>query len=228
MSCREEKTDKVAESAGIARMLAELIEKNRAQAVELEALGRLVDAQISAAQEREAEQTARLGEVLVELAEAKAAVEIEKQKRIDAEELAAGLITAVDVIQGALAHLPSAGSAALRGTVRDAADNDRVVTAVKGAATLAAVPSTGATPGGEMSDHVPAEDNEHSFALADAERRTVSIVVKLTPAEAVALETLAAQDGCRDGVDAAGHLVRDGLRRMGWKPAADENRSRRE
>jgi hypothetical protein len=57
----------------------------------------------------------------------------------------------------------------------------------------------------------------------------VSIVVKLSPAEAAALEVLAARDVNGGGVDAVTvGLIRDGLRRSGWKPAADENRSRRE
>ncbi|HRO27392.1 MAG TPA: hypothetical protein PLD19_08150, partial [Luteimonas sp.] len=78
---------------------------------------------------------------------------------------------------------------------------------------------------GETSDCVVAEDDEHRFALADAEQGTVSIVVNLTPAEAKALETLAARDGSGGSVDAAAaRLVRDGLRRVearrGREPAA--------
>lgn len=222
MSRREEMNDKV-ENAGIAQALAELIEKNHAQAAELEALARLVETATAAAQEREAAQAARLGEVLGELAEAVAAVEIEKQKRSEAEETAAELISAVDDFKAALARFPSA----TRGSIGAAADDDRVVAAVQGEATPANVPPTGAAPGDETPDGVAPESDWHGFA--GAEPRTVSIVVNLSPAEAEALETLAARDGNGGSVDAAAaRLIRDGLRRSGWTPAADENRSRRE
>jgi hypothetical protein len=224
MSRREEMIDKV-ENVGIAQALSELIEKNHTVAVELEALARLVQAETAAAQEREAEQAARLGEALGELAEAKAAVEIERGKRIEAEEIAAGLIAATDDFKAALTRVPSA----IPGTIRDAADDDRVVTVIQGGAAPAAAPPTGTAPGGETSNRVAAEDDEHRFALADAEQGTVSIVVNLSPAEAVALEAFAAQDGNGGSVDAAaGRLIVDGLRRSGWRPAAGENRPRRE
>ena len=223
MSRREEMNDKV-ENAGIARALAELIEKNHAQAAELEALARLVETATAAAQEREAAQAARLGEVLGELAEAVAAIEIEKQKRSEAEETAADLISAVDDFKAALARFPSA----TRRSIGAAADDDRVVAAVQGEATAANVPPTGAAPGDETLDGVAPEGDGHGFAVAGAEPRTVSIVVNLSPAEAEALETLAARDGNDGGIDlAAARLIRDGLRRMGWRPAGDENRPRR-
>jgi hypothetical protein len=224
MSRREERNEKV-ENAGIAQALAELIRKNHALAVELEALARLFEAETAAAQEREAGQAARLGEVLGELAEAVAAVEIEKQRRIESEEIATELITAADDFKAVLARFPSA----TRGTTRDGADDERVVAVVQGEATPAAVPPTEAAPGGETPGRVVAEDEEHRFALADAGQGTVSIVVNLTPAEAKALQAFAAQDGSGGSVDAAaGRLIRDGLRRSGWRPAASENRPRRE
>src|SRR5690606_2220881 len=113
-------------------------------------------------------------------------VEIERNKRIEAEEIATELITAADDFKAVLARFPSA----IRGTIRDVADDGRVMSTVQGEATPAAVPPTGSAPAGETSDRVVAEDDEHRFALADAEQGTVSIVVNLTPAEAKALETL--------------------------------------
>ena len=226
MSRREEKTDKAGESMGIAQALAELIEKNRAQAAELEALGRLVDAEIAAAQEREAAQTARLGEALGELAEAVAAVEIEKRKRIEAEEFAAGLAAAVDTIQGALARLPSARQSALRDIREEAADHDRMTPVETSAAQSTALTET-ALDGGPLGTGV-AESDGQCLDLAGGEPRTMSVVVKLTAAEAVALETLAARTGAGGSADAAARLIHDGLRRTGWTPTADENPQQRE
>jgi hypothetical protein len=134
MSRRETMNERI-ENAGIAQALAELIEKNQVLTIELESLAQLVDVETAAAQERDAEQTARLGEALGELADAKAAVEIERQKRIKAEEIASGLAAALDVIKAAVARLPSA----IPGTVRDGANDAQVVAAVTGEATLAAV-----------------------------------------------------------------------------------------
>jgi len=224
MSRREKMNERI-ENASIAQALAELIEKNQVLTIELKSLAQLVDVETAAAQERDAEQTARLGEALGELADAKAAVEIERVKRIEAEEIAAGLIAAADGFKAALARFPSA----IPGAIRDAADDEREVATVQGAAIPAAIPPTGAAPGGETSDRVAAENDEHRFAAADADQGTVSIMVNLSPAEAMALETFAAHDGNGGSVDAAaGRLIRDGLRRSGWKPAAGENRSRRE
>jgi regulator of replication initiation timing len=224
MSRREEMNDKV-ENAGIPQALAELIEKNHALAIELEALAGLVQNETAAAREREAEQAARLDEVLGELAAAEAAVEMERQGRIEAENRAAGLAAAFDAIQAALAGVATAP----RGTSgRGAEGNDRMA-AVQSEAPPAALPPTDAADCGATPDGLAAEDDEHRSALADAEKGTMSIVVNLTPAETVALETFAARDGNGGGINAAAAgFIRDGLRRSGWKPAADENRSRRE
>jgi hypothetical protein len=211
-------------NAGIAQALADLIGKNRAQAAELDALARLVQSEIAAGQKREAEQAARLGEALGKLAEEKADAEIEKQGRIKAEERAAEFAAALDVIRGALTGLPSTRWPAV--PVRDVADTDQITTDECGASQPSA-PFSEAAPGDEPYDPVVAKNNEDG--PAGAEQATVSIVVTLPPAEAVALEALAAQADSGGSIDAvAARLIHDGLLRTGWTPAGNDHRPQRE
>jgi hypothetical protein len=84
------------ETESIASMLEKLIEKNRAHGREIEALAHRIKAAEAAAHQREAELAARLDEALGELAEAVAAVEQEKEKRIEAEQEAVAALAAID------------------------------------------------------------------------------------------------------------------------------------
>lgn len=202
------------EATDVGKLLADLIARNSAVTVELKALAQLVEVETVSAREREAETAARLGEALVELAEANAAVETEKKLRVEAEERAATLTTAVGLIQGALATLPSAH----RPDVSvDTGDDDTATISVDGGPVAAIVPDQ-ATPVGE-----PAlGDDEEPHALpVGAEDATVSIVVTLTVAEAAGLDRLATLSGDRDRAEVALDLIRDGLGRSG---AAAEGR----
>jgi hypothetical protein len=108
---------------GVAAALAELIEKNRAQARELGRLLRLVEAEQAAIRHREAEQAARLGEARAELADAVAAVEIETGKRIAARQAAAELRTAVDRVAAILASLPMTRTSIAQAPSQSAAEH---------------------------------------------------------------------------------------------------------
>jgi hypothetical protein len=218
MSRREEKTEKVAESASIAWALADLIEKNRAQAVELEALGRLVDAEIAAAQEREAEQAARLGEALDELAEAVAAREIEVEKRTAAEKAVVELVAWIDQIGDVAARARAAVQLKVAGVAETTpveAEAASAPVAVAGSAGLGQdggdAANVGATP-----DAMPITEPTVMPAEAAIDRHpkpsaTMRIVIELEESDALLLKERAAREGVGDSDALARSLLLEAL-----------------
>lgn len=228
MSRRKDVNDKAGKNAGIARALEELIEKNRTQAVELEMLAQVVEAEIAAAQEREAAQAVRLSKALSELAEAVATVELEKSRRIEAEEFVVELSAAVDGLKAVLTRFPSADSVPLRGMIRGDEVADPLAD-VQNVTNESARSSADATTGNYSSDLIVLVNDQCRTKPADmSDERTVRIVINLSPTEALALETFAARTGKYDTVAFATSLICDGLRRLGPGSVPDENGPPRE
>lgn len=231
------------ENAGIAQVLAGLTEKHRSLAVDLEALARLVETEIAAAQTREVGHAARLGEALDELAEATAAVEIEKQKRIEAQEQEAGHVARLGETLGELAEAKAAveierqkrveaeeraaGIAGAIGVIEGALANLRSVSSGAQKFLSPEDPNTPGRNGG--ADGVLGADataavitgvkrDEEGIQLNGAGQGfCLTIVVDLTPAEAATLDAIAARaDGDRNA--AATRLLREGLRCAASRP----------
>ena len=213
MSRREKINASIPESTGIAQALAVLIEKNRAQARELEALACLIDTEAAATRQREAEQAARLGEALGELAEAETAVEIETRKRIEAEEMVAGLKTAICQIEALLASIRTTGKPVPGGsktivadevvTDEDAKDEDAPIARPgPGTAVVADVGAGAAARNAALADH--GRDCAPAGATA---KRTMLITIELDEDKAVKLEQAAVRNGFRDAAEFATHLA---------------------
>lgn len=205
MPNRCEKTSGELETKSVAMMLEKLIEKNRAHARALEELARRVEAAEADARQREAGLAARLDETRSELAEAVAAGESEKERRIEAEQAVTAARAAIEQARRVLDALSTAPAA--------------VAPAME--APLAIDHSETELPGPPADINAPAEAdlgvelpsvNELSDEIKGEQSMDDAIVtLTLSPAECAALAARAAREGFQDGAAYATHLVREAL-----------------
>lgn len=215
MTNRCEKTSGELETKSIAMMLEKLIEKNRAHARALEELARRVEAAEADARQREAGLAARLDETRSELAEAVAAGESEKERRIEAEQAVTAARAAIEQARQVLDALfapPGAHATAMEAPLAI----DQPETEPLGPPADIDAPAEV-----DLGVELPGVGAERLFNEIDGEQpiSDTVVTVALSPEESAVLAARAAHEGFLDGAAYATHLVREALREVG-RPAA--------
>jgi hypothetical protein len=171
------------EPAGTGRALLDaLVAQHAALGEALAGIAERLDAEAAAASQREEEHAARLGEAQRELAEARAALEIERTSRQAAERRLSAKRSAIASAQAALAFAAA--------ETCDDENNRPTVAAEAEADTDAVLPlPAGTTPGGEAtSSEAPEPDHQSDEAMLAA----------MTNSEITALDKLVVMEGYAD------------------------------
>jgi uncharacterized protein YhaN len=211
---REKMNDGAPERSVVAKMVEKMIEKNRAQARELEELVRRVEADEAKARQREAELADRLAESRIELADAHAAMEREKEKRIEAERVAAATRAAIDQARKIFDALPTPFVTSAP-TPEPSVDVERSeVESVSPVEAAGEGPAEGgaADPASEVG---LVEDRVEVENIRSEKETVVPMTIGLPSEEAAALAERAEEEGFPDGATFAVHLIREALRQAG-------------
>jgi hypothetical protein len=207
---RCEKTRGEIATKSVALMLEKMIEKNRAHARDLEELSRCVAAEAADARQREAVWAARLDETRAELAEAVAARDHERDRRIESERAVSAIRAAIEQARQVLDAL-SAPPAAQAPAMEAPLAIDQAETGLSGPPADIDAPAEA-----DLRDEGPSGGSRESSDEIEGEPSMDHPVVTLTlsPEESAALAARAAQEGFLDGAAYAAHLVREALREV--------------